>query len=424
MSAAPSIRARLANALLGWSMVWSLGVALAVALAAQHELEELLDESLASTAAVLTRALTPLDLTEGPQAGGVVPAHGEAQFAWQVVTADARVLRHSANAPAEPLAPSGAAGFSRNARWRVHASALGEGRMLVVAHALRERSEAQVDVIMSAVLAALSIGLLGHLWLRARVRAELTPLDELSRRLAEFDPLDAAHAMGPAPRAELAPVHDAIDQLGRRLAQRVAHERMVAAHAAHALRTPLAGMDAQLAVAMRESAPPAQARLARVRDASARLQRVVRSLLDLFRIGAEVRRQPVRLAPLLAHLPVPGLAATLADEQAAVSADPDLLAAALANLLDNSQRHGARHVQVSVPAPDRVRVADDGPGLEPRRLSALREALDSRNYEGHTGLGLMLADMVARAHRGRLELPDATAGFVAELVLGPDGAGA
>ncbi len=211
-------------------------------------------------------------------------------------------------------------------------------------------------------------------------------------------------------------MHAAIDQLGHRLALRVGHERLVAAHAAHALRTPWAGMVAQLAVALRDSSPEAQPRLQRVRDASVRLQRVVRSLLDLFRIGSEVRRQRVHVKALLAHLPVPGLEVVV-DEQVAVDADPDLLVAALLNLLDNAQRHGAKRVTVTVLAPGRLLLCDDGPGAEPQRLAQLRTALETQRYEGQTGLGLMLADLVARAHGGRLRLPDVASGFAAELWL-------
>jgi signal transduction histidine kinase len=417
----PSIRGRLANALLLWSLVWSLGVALAVALAAQHEVDELLDESLQAAAVLLASALT---LDDDAGAGSVASASDGREFAWQLVAPGGRVLRRSANAPASALLPDGAAaGFSDVPGWRVHGSAAGrEGRMLYVAHTTRERREARSEVVMSAVLAALSIGLLGHFWLRLRVRGELRPLERLSSRLATHDPLHAAasaRTLGAAERAELVPVHRAIDALGERLAQRVAQERLVAAHAAHALRTPLAGMDAQLAVALRESAPEAQPRLQRVRNASVRLQRVVRSLLDLFRIGSDLQRRSVALPALLAHLPVPGLEVVVADSNARVEADPDLLAAALANLLDNAQRHGATRVEVTLPAADRLRLADDGRGVAPERLAALRAALRSQSYEGQTGLGLMLADLVARAHGGRLELPEGSPGFAAELVLGP-----
>jgi signal transduction histidine kinase len=417
----PSIRSRLANALFFWSLMWSLGVTLAVGLSARHEVDELLDETLQSTATVLGQALAPSS-SASPAAPAVLPTHGEAQFAWQLVGGDGQVLRRSDNAPATALMRAATAGFSKTPNWRVHGSALpsadgSNGRMLYVAHQLAERREAEFEVFLSAALAALSIGLLGHLWLRARVRQELLPLEHLSQRLARYDPLDAAQVLGAAERAELVPVHTALRQLGDRLAQRVAQERRVAAHAAHALRTPLAGMDAQLAVALREGTPEAQPRLQRVRDASVRLQRVVRSLLDLFRLGADVHRQRVSVKALLAHLPVPDLEVVV-DEQVQIDADPDLLAAALVNLLDNAQRHGAHRATVSLPGPGRLLVRDDGPGAELHRLALLRAALATQSYEGQTGLGLMLADLVARAHGGHLALPDSpSGGFAAELVL-------
>jgi K+-sensing histidine kinase KdpD len=89
------------------------------------------------------------------------------------------------------------------------------------------------------------------------------------------------------------------------------------------------------------------------------------------------------------------------------------------NLMDNALRHGARQMAVTTPAPDCVRLHDDGPGVPAARRRALQAALDEATYEGQTGLGLMLADVVARAHGGRLRLPEPAdgRGFVAELQL-------
>lgn len=411
----PSITGRLSTALLWWALAWGVGVSAAVGWAAQHEVEELLDESLHATALVLVRAIVLAgngSLDPSPQ-----PVINEGDFAWQLVGADGVVLRRSSNAPPLSLQKVPTAGFSDVPGWRVFGVATGaQGRMLYAAHTMKERDEAGTEVAMSAVLAALSIGLLGHVWLRLRVQRELEPLQGLSERLARHDPLAALGGLGPAERAELAPVHRAIDELGERLARRVAHERAFASHAAHALRTPLAGMEAQLAVAQREAPPAVQPRLQRVRDASGRLQRVVRALLDLFRVGAEVRRGDVDLKALLAHLPVEGL--EVHAEAATLNADPDLLAAALANLLDNAQRYGARQVDLTLPSPDTLRLHDDGRGATPERLADLRAALAAQDYEEHTGLGLMLADLVARAHGGALVLPEVARGFAVELRLG------
>ena len=60
------------------------------------------------------------------------------------------------------------------------------------------------------------------------------------------------------------------DRLAGRLARRVSQERAFAAHAAHTLRTPLAGIDAQRAAAVREAPAALQARPQRVRAAGGR----------------------------------------------------------------------------------------------------------------------------------------------------------
>jgi signal transduction histidine kinase len=420
MRRTPSIRQRLANTLLLWSVVSGFGVALAVALAALHEVDELLDDALRAE----TRLLGPALAASGPVDLPAVIAGQEGDLAWQLLDAQGQVLRRSANAPSEPMEARPHAGFERTGAWRLYGQALGsDGRLLLVAHKNEERLEAGNEVVLSAVLSALAIALVGHLWLRLAVRRELQPIERLSAALEAHDPLvERGHSLGAAERREFEPVHRAIDGLASRLAQRLAHERAFSSHAAHALRTPLAGMDAQLAVALRESPPEGRARLARVREASTRLQRVVRALLDLFRAGGDVRRQPIELRELVATLGIEGPAIEV-ETGVPLEADPDLLAAALSNLLDNAQRHGARRVCIATPAPGVVRIEDDGPGMPPERAAALRRALAAQDYEDRMGLGLMLADLVARAHGGALVLPETARGFVAELRLTPIGEG-
>lgn len=290
--------------------------------------------------------------------------------------------------------------------------------MLYVAQSLQERSEAKVEMILTVLLAGLPLLALGLVWSNLRLRRELEPLQDLSKRLSELDPLRLEARLGPIHCAELQPLAAAFDEVVARLSHRISLERAFSAHTAHALRTPLAGIEVQLAVALREVPPEMRHRLQLARTAASRLQHVVLALLAMFRSGAQINRQHLDLDALAAGLVVDGLQLRVLPG-AALTGDEDLVSAALINLLDNAQRHGAQQVTLSVPQPGWLCVQDNGSGVDAQRHQALKAALAAQHYEGVTGLGLMLADLVARAHGGKLLLPgDAEPGFTAVLDLG------
>lgn len=424
-AAAPSIASRLGRALALWALVWGAAVGIAVWLAAASEVDELLDQGLMSSAALLSALPGSLGVAQasaGPGPAGSVTGTGTGanddaagaaarpdalpkNFAWQLVASDGRLLQRSSLAPAQPWHATPRAGFSNQDGWRLYGLAVpaGDGptHTLYAAQTRSERSEVRAEVGLSAALSALAVGLLGQIWLRARVRAELQPLQRLTDRLGQLDfgAGDSQARLGVAERRELAPVHAAVDGLMTRLSGRIGNERAFTAHAAHALRTPLAGIDAQLALALRDASPQLGVRLQRVRDAAGRLQGVVAALLGLFRAGTALDRVPVSLPDLLARLPTASLAV------------------ALMNLLDNSQRHGASQAHVCLTAAQTLRVHDDGPGVDVAQRQRLQQAMDQQAYEGHTGLGMMLADRVARAHGGSVVLSEVRSGFAVELKL-------
>lgn len=419
----PSIRARIATALTAWTIAWGLAVGAAVWWAAGHEVNELLDDALQSSAELLA-LLTDRSMESLPSQGVVQPKDGHTadRFAWQLLSADGTLLLRSARAPSTAWLDRRLAGFHDVQDWRIYGQLTPSGRTLLVAQTTGERFEARSEVAGAMVLAALTLGLLGHVWLRARVRRELHPLQALSRRLQAWN-LDDPNALQPgalggAQRSELQPVYLALADVTRRLALRMDNERAFSAHAAHALRTPLAGIDAQLAVVLRDCPMPWHARIQRSRDAAQRLQSVVAALLGLFRSGSKATLAPIDVGELVQRLPAPRLQLHAAPAMS-IRADADLLAAALMNLLDNAQRHGASNVWIDQPAASTLRVRDDGPGLSPMRREQLQSAIDQQGYDGVTGLGLMLADRVARLHGGSLTLGPAGPGLSIELCLGP-----
>ncbi|MEO9148586.1 MAG: HAMP domain-containing sensor histidine kinase [Burkholderiaceae bacterium] len=422
MKQLPSIRQRLSRTLISFSVASGIAVSAVVWLVVQHEVDELLDNTLQESAEILFGLLSFNRERLPLQSGGSLPAptHDE-RLVWQIVGPSKNVLLRSHRAPDQALVGRETRGFdSIGGNWRVFTMAFdSSGSLLHVAQRGDARREARLQAAGLAASAALLVGLLCAVWLGSRVEKELRPLSTLSDAVARFDPMDVHSMLSDVTRAELVPMREAINELGARLAKRLANERAFSAHAAHALRTPLAGLMTQLAIAQRESPPEVQPRLERAREAANRLRRVVTALLTLFRTGADVKWQSVDVAALVAQLPFDGLS-VVTERPMPMTADPDLLAAAFLNLFDNSLRHGASVVNVtSVAEEDRMHivVSDDGHGIPQNQFERLQAALQAQDYEGKMGLGLMLADLVARAHGGKLSLISSARGCTVDMVL-------
>lgn len=86
-----------------------------------------------------------------------------------------------------------------------------------------------------------------------------------------------------------------------------------------------------------------------------------------------------------------------------VIADPAQIGEAFEALLDNAVVHGAKPIRISLRAEGTwvaLAVEDSGPGIP----DADRARVIRRGEGQHTGIGLWVADEVARAHRGALDI--------------------
>jgi len=419
----PSIRQRLSRMLGGIALAWGLGMTAGVGLLTHEVLDNLLDGALRESAEILYGLVAVADGDSHAAPEGMLPAppHQE-NLVWQLVDRQGHVVLRSHKAPQARLTDRQQEGFTGDAlgAWHVFTLPMRNGQSVLHVAQREDTRRATMWLAMGASVGlTLLLGLSAAWWLNRGLRRELQPLLDLSNEVAELEPL---HPQAPgltATRTELQPLVDAIASLTQRLAQRVAHERALAAHAAHALRTPLAGMDAQLAVALKEAPPQLQPRLTQTREAAARLRRVVTALITLFRTGGDLQWQDTSVSALLQRLPLKD-AVVQAGGTDVLPCDPDLLSAALSNLLDNAVRHGARHIEVTGAIAEgqvRLRLQDDGSGMPAEQCRVLQQALDAQGPQEGLGLGLTLADMVARTHGGRLRLrvPDNGIGAVVEL---------
>lgn len=181
------------------------------------------------------------------------------------------------------------------------------------------------------------------------------------------------------------------------------------AEAAHELRTPLAVL--RLAVegdtTARARAEPGAPEAVRLVD---HLDRLVAGLLSRARIQAgsrELELTPLRLDQLVEQVvdehPDAGAGIVVRSEPTIVRGDPDLLAQAVRNLVENALRHGRTPdgpspVDVRVAA-GRISVRDHGPGIAEEERE---KVFGDRVTAGHGGIGVGLAIVrwVAELHGG------------------------
>ena len=357
---------------------------------------------------------------------------------YQVIIDATQVMLRSPGAPATPLVQRGLVGLRDTKfdgkRWRIFSlqSAWSQGLLGVVVaepYTARRMVMRHLMVELSAPLALALPLLVAAIW--AGLRWGLQPLHrvvgEVERRnAANLEPL----AVGGVP-VEVAPVIASLNLLLKRLQRALDGERRFTADAAHELRTPLAGIRAQVQLAQR--APVATARAHAMTQAIAGVDRashLVTQLLTLARLDPEISDRVgvrVALAPVVADeiaaLRTAATTPVIAVENgvgadAVVDGNADALGLAVRNLLDNALRY--------TPAGGRVRIMcdnapggaatlifdDSGPGIAAdQQVEVLRRfyRLAGTNVSG-SGLGLSIVARVAALHEAKLTLADSPLG--------------
>ena len=101
--------------------------------------------------------------------------------------------------------------------------------------------------------------------------------------------------------------------------------------------------------------------------------------------------------------------------------DPDDLAEALGNLVENAARHAGRTVEITGhdgAGTAVIAIRDDGPGIPEDQLAdALKRGGRLDTSDAGTGLGLAIVSDIAAAWGATLELKNTGGGLLAELRL-------
>lgn len=354
---------------------------------------------------------------------------------------DARGAKRAGNLDGWPafLAPEVEAGEGRLTREgtettvRARVLAFADGSRVLAGRDVGARRQLQA-LVAESVFYGLALGVV------LAASGGLLVAQVLARRTAPLLATAAAIGQGDlARRAPLSGNDDEFDQLARsfnamldRLAGLMEGVRQVSNAIAHDLRTPIARIRAGLEEVLHGAAEP-HALKAGIERGIEELDRVIglfQALLRIAEIEAGARRSAFAPFDLAAAVEdVAALYEPLAEAKEirletaippalSVVGDRDLVAQAVANLVDNAIKftpHGGLvRLAASVSDPwAEVSVTDSGPGMpeEVRRRAKERffRAEPCRSAPGF-GLGLALVEAVAQLHGGRLDLNPGPAG--------------
>ncbi|MGA2010394.1 MAG: ATP-binding protein [Solirubrobacteraceae bacterium] len=311
--------------------------------------------------------------------------------------------------------------------------------VLIVGTSLDQRESSLSElVLVLAIVGPLALAVASLAAYRL-ASAALTPVELMRRRAA------AVSASEPGVRLPLPRADDEIRRLGitlnemlERLERAFAHERSFVANASHELRTPLATLKAELDLALRRQRPADELRAAlhAAQDEVDRLSALADDLLILAR--ADEGRLPIRPAELDVGLLLnevrarldPGGARVTAVEPRGlhVVADPQRLAQALGNLVDNALRYSPGAITLSAQSGEggvELHVQDAGPGFPDAFIAQAFERF-ARADPGRTGpgagLGLSLVAMIAEAHGGEARAANLAEGGADVWIVIPAGA--
>lgn len=267
---------------------------------------------------------------------------------------------------------------------------------------------------------------LGHVWLPLLPTVVLLVGGALIIIRRDLAPVAAAAAWarGLRPGAPVVPLRDdqapseiedltdAVNRAIARLNTELDREKQRAAEAAHALRTPVAVLVAQL------DALPDDPAVDRLRDDVKALSRTVTQFLlaagadrleldgdSTVDLNSVAEDTVAKLAPF-AMLSGTEISFISSDVPVVVPGAGDAIELALTNLVENAVFHGrGAPIEVSVGPGPKIVVSDRGPGLpgddDGRMFEPFWRAPTAQ--QGGAGLGLAIVARIQRAHKGRID---------------------
>ncbi len=325
----------------------------------------------------------------------------------------------------------------------VRVERLPNGSRLLVGRDLSERgrfAEILSRTILGGLALVIVVGLAGGLILARRVLVRLDAVTDTSRTIMAGDLSGRLPVSGSGD--EFDRLAASTNQMLERIGELMNELRQVTDDVAHDLKTPLTRLRNRAEEALRTARTDADYRAAldSVIEESDGLLRTFNTMLVIARAESGAAREAMsrvnvsEVVESVAELYEPSaeeagltLSAT-AEPDLYVHGNRELIAQAIANLIDNAIKYGAREgeggtIEVSaVRTGERIElaVADRGPGINAEdRVRVLERfvRLESSRTRPGSGLGLSLANAIAKLHGGILDIRDNDPGLKVVAVL-------
>lgn len=296
-----------------------------------------------------------------------------------------------------------------------------------------------VDALTWSLAAAAALGLLGGLILSRRMLKRVDQVSRTARRIVAGDLSQRIATTGSDD--EFDRLADSLNSMLDQIERLMTGMRLATDALAHDLRSPLTRLRGRIELALRQSPDPAGDREA-LADVLAQADAALVTFESLLKIAmaeagiprndlvpvdlAAIARDAAELYEPLAEEKQIDLTCN-ADTGVPVQGQPELLAQALTNLLDNAVKYtpagGLISVNVTVDGQcPVVTVADTGPGISAENRSRVLERFvrleECRSTPG-AGLGLSLVAAVAKLHDATVVLGDNNPGLTISIRFPP-----
>jgi two-component system sensor histidine kinase MprB len=310
---------------------------------------------------------------------------------------------------------------------------------VVVGTPLDDRNEALEGLLLLLLIGGPVALLLASLAGYGVAAAALRPVESMRREAAEVSDAEPGRRLPvPAARDEVGRLGETLIAMLARLEAAFARERTFVADASHELRTPIASLRANIQVLEDAERLPAEEREALRADIVGELDELTALVADVVELARGAKPDDevddVRLDLVVDSIVERasrragnGVEFDMVLEPTVVSGQPERIARAVSNLIDNARKWSPPGATIEVRLRDgELVVRDRGPGFEEKDLPHVFDRFfrsERARATSGSGLGLAIVRQAAESRGGTAEAANAPGGgAVVRVRFGPAGA--